>query len=117
MDIKQGDIYIVSVDDSLGSEQNYKNGRPALIVQNNIGNNFSTTTIIAPLTKQTKKPMPTHYLLKKENYPFLKYDSLVLCEQIRVVDKNARKTERKIGHINKQDLSNILHIVNKNFYT
>lgn len=114
-EIHQGEIYMVSIKDTLGSEQELK-GRPCLIVQNDIGNIFSKTTIIVPLTKRNKKDIPTHYLLKKEDYPFLGYDSLVLAEQIRCIDFNVRYLERKIGEISKEDLSEILKTIDKNFY-
>lgn len=113
--INQGDIFIICAFDNIGSEQNYVEGRPALIVQNDIGNEYSKTTIIVPLTKQNKKNIPTHYLLKKKDYDFLGYDSLVLCEQIRVIDKNARHIERKLGSISKEDLENIIKVINNNF--
>lgn len=96
--------------DTVGSEQSL-NGRPCLIIQNNIGNKYSGTTIIVPLTKRNKKPIPTHYLLKKEDYPFLEYDSLVLGEQIRCIDTNKRILERKIGSINEKDLKKIIEII------
>lgn len=113
--INQGDIFIICSLDSVGSEQSYVDGRPALIVQNDMGNEYSKTTIVVPLTKQNKKNIPTHYLLKKKDYNFLGYDSLVLCEQIRVVDKNARYIERKLGTISKEDLDNIIKVINNNF--
>ena len=109
-EICQGDIYMVSFKDTVGSEQSL-NGRPCLIVQNNIGNKHSSTTVIVPLTKINKKPIPTHYLLKKEDYTFLEYDSLVLGEQIKCIDINKRILERKIGKINQKDLNKIISII------
>ena len=113
-EIHQGDIYIVSLKDTVGSEQSL-NGRPCLIIQNEVGNKYSGTTLIIPLTKKNKKQMPTHYLLLKERYSFLEYDSLVLGEQIRCVDINKRILERKLGSIKEDDLKNIIDIVYKNF--
>lgn len=109
-EICQGDVYIVSFKGTIGSEQSLK-GRPCLIIQNNIGNKHSGTTIIVPLTKRIKKYIPTHYILKKEKYPFLLFDSLVLGEQIRCVDVNSRILERKIGTINQEDLEKIISII------
>lgn len=108
--VLQGEIYIVLFKDTIGSEQSL-NGRPCLIVQNDIGNKYSGTTIIVPLTKRNKKPIPTHYLLKKKDYPFLEYDSLVLGEQIKCIDISKRILERKIGNINNEDLQNIINII------
>ena len=63
------------------------------------------------MTKRNKKPIPTHYLLKKEDYTFLEYDSLVLGEQIKCIDINKRILERKIGKINQKDLNKIISII------
>lgn len=112
--VHQGEVYMVNIDDTVGSEQDIK-GRPCIIVQNDIGNEFSKTTIIVPLTKRNKKEIPTHYLLKKDEYSFLEYDSLVLGEQIRCIDSKARNLERKIGEINEKDLKEIINTILKNF--
>lgn len=90
-DIYKGDIYYTKLEDTIGSEQ--KGKRPVLVVQNNIGNRYSSTVIVVPLTKATdvKLNLPTHYLLK-ENGKII-YDSIVLTEQIRAIDKT-RLTEK-----------------------
>ena len=83
-DIKKGDIYYANLDPVIGSEQ--KGNRPVVVVQNTYGNQYNPTLIIAPLTKILKKTtLPTHIAINK-NY-FLKYDSQILLEQIRVIDK------------------------------
>jgi mRNA interferase MazF len=82
---KRGDLYYVSLDPVVGSEQG--GTRPALIIQNNTGNQFSPTLIIAPLTSRISKKskLPTHYLIP--SCCGLKRPSIVLLEQIRTVDK------------------------------
>lgn len=83
--IKKGDIYYVSLDPVIGSEQ--RGDRPVVVLQNDIGNKYSPTIIIAPLTKIIKKKeLPSHILIHSND--FLKYDSLILLEQIRVIDKS-----------------------------
>lgn len=83
-EIKRGDMYYANLDPVLGSEQG--GTRPVLILQNNVGNRFSHTTIIAAaITSKTEKPyMPTHITLK--GVPGLDRDSLLLLEQIRTID-------------------------------
>ena len=110
---KQGDIWMYHSEDTIGSEQSAIDGRCCLIVQTDIGNEFSSTTIICPLTKRTKKYIPQHYQLKKEDYDFLSYDSLVLNEQIRCIDY--RRLERKLGEIKKEDLCSIIEKIKENF--
>lgn len=90
-DIYRGDIYYTKLDNTIGSEQS--GVRPVLVVQNNIGNRYSSTVIVVPLTKasEVKLNMPTHYLLKENGN--IKYDSIILTEQIRAIDK-IRLTEK-----------------------
>lgn len=79
--VKRGQVYFAELSPAQGSEQG--GVRPVLIIQNDIGNAHSTTTIIAPITSATKKKLPTHYEIG--NYKGIR--GLVLCEQIRVIDK------------------------------
>lgn len=101
--IYKGDIFYANLDGTIGSEQS--GTRPVIVVQNDIGNKFSTTVIIVPLTKKLrfKINQPTHYWLR----PFgnIKYDSIVLTEQIRVIDK--RRLKQKIGIISKEIMQEI----------
>lgn len=83
-EIKRGEIYWADFSPTVGSEQ--LGVRPALIIQNNIGNKFSKTVIVAIITKQNKNDLPTHVTLEKEKYS-LDYDSVVMLEQIRTIDK------------------------------
>lgn len=110
--IKQGDVCICDLSGNLGSEQG--GSRPVLVVQNNIGNSYSPTTIIVPLTKQDKAILPQHYILSKDDYDFLFNDSTVLCEQVKCIDISSR-LERKLGKISKKDMDEILSLINKNF--
>ena len=96
MDVKRGDILMVNLPKNDFSVQS--GTRPVLVLQNNIGNKYSPTTIVVPLTSQIKKVnQPTHKVISKEDATGLKVDSMVLCEQIITIDK--RKIEEKIGQI------------------
>ena len=99
--VKRGDLYYVDLGDGIGSEQ--CGLRPAVIVQNDKGNKFSTTVIVAPLTSRNKKLMPTHVILGKSDK--LPKTSTVLLEQIRIVDK--QRLKEKIGHVTKKELIKI----------
>lgn len=71
--------------------------RPAIVMQNNIGNRFSPTLIVLPLTKKIKNiEQPTHVLIEKNIDNGLNFDSMVLAEQITTIDKNSVK---KIGRV------------------
>lgn len=76
--------------------------RPAIVMQNDIGNKFSPTLIVLPLTKRIKNiEQPTHLLIEKDSDNGLSFDSMVLAEQITTIDKNKVK---KIGRIFNRDL-------------
>jgi mRNA interferase MazF len=90
--LHRGDIIIVDMgksDNSLGSEQ--RGYRPAIVVQNNVGNTYSTTIIVALITKQLKTHIPTHMHLD------LYEPSTVLTEQVRTLDK--ARLQRKLGDL------------------
>ena len=95
MEVIRGDIFIADLDPVMGSEQG--GVRPVLIVQNDRGNRFSPTVICAAMTsKLGKNDLPTHvWIAAKESG--LQRDSLVLCEQIRTLEK--RRLRAKAGHI------------------
>ena len=89
MEINRGDIYYADLSPVVGSEQG--GVRPVLVVQNNIGNKYSPTVIIAAITSQlSKAKLPTHIELNKDEYSLPK-DSVVLLEQIRTLDKRRLK--------------------------
>lgn len=83
--ISRGDIVLVNLDPVTGSEQGKT--RPALVIQNNTGNELSPTTIIAPITSKVfSKKFPTNVEIDKTNSP-LKEKSTILLNQIRTIDK------------------------------
>ena len=85
MIIKRGSIFNVALGEKIGSVQ--CGVRPVLIIQNDIGNKYSPTVLVALLTSKVKSKhhLPTHVLVKSER---IKYNSIVLLEQIRVLDKS-----------------------------
>lgn len=87
--IKRGEIYYAQLNPVVGSEQG--GIRPVLVVQNDIGNQYSPTTIVLAITSQINKAkLPTHVELLGENYG-LERDSVILAEQIRTIDKTRLK--------------------------
>lgn len=93
--VKRGDVFFADLSPVVGSEQG--GTRPVLIIQNDIGNRFSPTVIIAAITAQIQKAkLPTHVEIDAKKYG-LERDSVILLEQLRTVDK-ARLTDR-ITHL------------------
>ena len=87
MSIKRGDVFYVSLNPAKGSEQ--AGPRPVLVIQNDIGNEYAPTVIVAPLTtKAFTKRYPTNV-----NVP----GGTALLSQIRTIDKG--RLERKLGHL------------------
>ena len=93
--IKRGEIFLANLEPVRGSEQG--GTRPVLIIQNDIGNEYSTTTIIAPITSTVmKKEYPTNVFIKKEDSK-LSRDSTILLNQIRAIDNS--RLIKKIGSL------------------
>ncbi len=92
--IKRGDIFYCDLNPVFGSEQGGK--RPVLVIQNDIGNRYSPTIIVAAITSINKKTgQPTHICI--EDSDGLPKDSIIMLEQIRTIDK--RRLSDKIGHL------------------
>ena len=103
MNVHRGDIYYADLSPVVGSEQG--GVRPVLIVQNDVGNKFSPTVIIAAITSQlSKAKLPTHIELNREKYNLSK-DSVVLLEQIRTLDK--RRLKEKISSLDQIKMQQI----------
>ena len=88
--VARGEIYYVYWSPGLGSEQTGL--RPALIVQNDIGNEFSSTTIVAAISSRRPRPYPFHVAITATESG-LPQNSVVKCEQIQTVD------QRRLGEL------------------
>lgn len=98
----RGDIFYADMGDSVGHEQGGK--RPVLVLQNNRGNKYSHTTIVASITSADKKVLPTHVFVSANESGLYK-DSIVMLEQIRTVDK--RRLIALISHLSDVKLAQI----------
>ena len=94
--IFKGDVYYADLNPVIGSEQG--GVRPVVILQNDIGNKYSPTTIVAPMTTKS----------------FLAKRSTLLLEQIRTIDK--RRLIKKIGSLSENSMAEIAKLLDKNFY-
>jgi mRNA interferase MazF len=92
--IHRGEIYLIDLSNQIGSEQS--GVRPAIVVQNEAGNMYSPTTIICPLTSKQKTMSATHVELTTADAEIVK-DSIVLCEQVRVIDKT--RIKKRLGEV------------------
>ena len=99
MKIIRGNIIMVDFGKQKGSVQSGM--RPAVVIQNNVGNAHSTTTIVAPITGKQKKDLPTHLSLLSKNYKCLRCDSTLLGEQILTISKT--QIIEVLGKLNLED--------------
>lgn len=99
--IKRGEIYLANLNPTIGSEQG--GIRPVLILQNNTGNFYSHTTIIASMTSmfRNKKNIPTHFIVTARDG--LVNDSIVLLEQIRTISK--LRLIKRIGELSIEEMN------------
>lgn len=99
----RGDLYYADLGKGIGSEQ--RGYRPVLVIQNDVGNKFSSTVIVLSVTSKTgvKAKLPTHYYINAECG--LQAPSLILAEQIRTIDK--RRLDAYIGHLSDTHINGI----------
>ena len=100
---RRGEIYFADLDPHYGSEQGGK--RPVIVIQNNTGNKFAPTVIVAAVTSKVfKKPnQPTHVLIEKN--PAFSRPSVVLLEQIFTIDKE--RIQRLLGQTTPDEMYQI----------
>src|SRR5919204_2167154 len=93
--LRRGEVYLVTFDPTVGSE--IQRTRPALIIQNDIGNRHSPITIVAAITSQFEEPLyPTEVLIQPSEGG-LTIPSVTLLNQLRSVDK--RRLVRRLGRV------------------
>lgn len=104
-EIKRGQIYYAELSPVIGSEQG--GNRPVVILQNDKGNHYSNTTIIAAITSELdKNHLPTHVIFTADG---MKKKSMVLLEQIRTIDKS--RLESYVGAISDKTMKQIDHAI------
>lgn len=101
---KRGDIFVVTFDPTIGSE--IKKTRPALILQNDIANEYSSTTIVAAITSHDPqdKRYPVEVFISAGEGG-LDHDSLILCNQIRTIDKV--RLAKKLGKVTVETMNEV----------
>ena len=99
---RRGDLYMANLNPFRGSEQG--GTRPVLVLQNNDGNYYCPTLIIAPLTTKLKKcDLPTHYFVQSARG--LSAPSIVELEQIKTIDKC--RIQSYLGRFSAEQMSGV----------
>lgn len=101
--MRRGDIVLVDLDPTKGSEQGKT--RPAVVIQNDTGNKYSPTTIVAPMTSSYKKVYPINVEVRSEETDVEK-DSVILLNQIVTVDTEARII-KKFGTLSQKKMEEV----------
>ena len=99
---QRGDIWTVDLEPVVGSEQG--KARPALIIQNDIGNQYSPVLIVAAITSAENARYDVQVEVKAPEGG-LHHNSLVLLNQIRTIDK--RRVGRYWGHLSVQTMQRV----------
>jgi len=101
---KRGDVYLVEFDPARGHE--IQKTRPALVIQNNIGNQYSWVTIVAAITsKLSPKPYPVEVVVAPSKENGLSVPSAIQLGQIRSVDR-----QRLVKHLGTIDVATMRKI-------
>ena len=100
---RRGDVYLVNFDPTIGAE--VKKTRPAVVIQNDIGNRWSPITIVAAMTSRFEDPLYPTEVLVKASEGGLAIDSVVLLNQLRSVDK--ARLVRRLGALKSQTVREI----------
>lgn len=99
---KRGEVYLINFDPTIGVE--IKKTRPALIIQNDVGNMHSQATIVAAITSTVRDVFPYEVFLK-EGEGGLQKNSIVLLNQIRTIDK--QRLGKRIGILSSEAMEKI----------
>jgi len=99
---RRGDIFTVDFEPVRGHEQDKV--RPALVIQNNVGNQYSPTIIVAATTSGQRARYDVNVAIKAPEGGLVR-DSLVLLNQIRTVDKS--RLDRYWGHISEESIARV----------
>jgi len=103
VEIARGDVVLCDLNPVVGTEQS--GIRPVVVVQTDRANAVSPHTIIVPFTSKIKRTILPSHVFVPAGIGGLSQDSVVLCEQIRVVDKS--RIIRVLGNLNDNYLDNL----------
>lgn len=106
--IRRGEIYLANLSNNLGSVQ-AGSKRPVLVLSNDIGNAVSPIIIVVPLTTkiEKKRDLPTHVTIRKDDYSALRYDSVIMVEQIITIDKKQLLGDTPFFRLQEKDMKRI----------
>jgi len=103
VEVKRGYIFFADLNPVIGSEQG--GVRPVLVIQNDLGNRYSPTVVVAAITTQIDKAkLPTHVEASAAEYN-LERNSVILLEQIRTIDK--QRLQKKVTELDEKIMQRV----------
>ncbi len=103
VEVRRGYVFYADLSPVIGSEQG--GVRPVLVVQNDVGNKYSPTVIVAAITSHIEKAkLPTHVELSSRVHGFER-DSVILLEQLRTIDK--QRLQQKVTELDDRTMSRV----------
>ena len=101
---RRGEVYLTALDPTLGHE--IQKTRPAVVIQNNVSNEQSYTTMVAPVTSTVRLPLsPVQVLVAANQETGLSVLSVALLIQIRAVDR--RRLVKRLGVVDAETMIRI----------
>jgi mRNA interferase MazF len=100
---KRGEIYLVSFDPTVGHE--IRKTRPALIIQNDVSNQYSPLTIVAAITSQFGTPPHPREVILEPGESGLSKPSAVVLNQIRSIDR--QRLIKRLGAIDQAAMAKV----------
>jgi len=105
--VTRGDVVLCDLNPTTGTEQ--AGIRSAVVLQIDRANTVSPHTIIAPFTTTIRQVILSSHVFVPAGIGGLSQDSVVLCEQIRVIDKS--RVIRVLGHLDRSYMDGIAKAV------
>jgi mRNA interferase MazF len=100
---RRGDVFLVTFDPTIGAE--IRKTRPAVVIQNDVGNRAGSTTIVAAITSQVKSPLYPFEVLVPSGEGGLGKSSVVLLNQIRTIDR--ARLVRRLGALRRETMARV----------
>jgi mRNA interferase MazF len=96
---RRGEVWLVNFDPTVGAE--IHKTRPALVIQNDVGNRVSPVTIVAAITSMLKRPYPFQVFLPV-GVAGLNTDSVVTLNHIRSIDR--QRLIHRLGSVSNETM-------------
>ena len=102
---RRGDVFLVTFDPTLGAE--IRKTRPALVIQNDVANRYSSITVVAAITSRVEEPLYPTEVFVRHPEGGLTTDAAILLNQIRSVDK--RRLFKRLGRVTPETMRKVNH--------